>query len=90
MAWNAGPACAGISGRLAWNPHVFTVESLVDAESKEEFHLNPHGRYSHGRDYVEAVLRAAGFAPVDADFVQLRNESGLPVHGWRISAQLQT
>ena len=20
MAWNAGPACAGISGRLAWNP----------------------------------------------------------------------
>jgi len=21
MAWNAGPACAGISGRSAWNPH---------------------------------------------------------------------
>jgi predicted TPR repeat methyltransferase len=68
---------------------VFTVESLVDAESKEEFHLNPHGRYSHRRDYVEAVLRAAGFARVDSDSVQLRHESGLPVHGWLISAQRQ-
>src|SRR5688572_18207086 len=25
MAWNAGPACAGISGRLAWNPHAEEV-----------------------------------------------------------------
>ena len=66
---------------------VFTVESIVDAESTEDFRLNPHGRYSHNRDYVEAVLRAAGFARVDADFLELRTEAGLPVRGWLISAQ---
>ena len=68
---------------------VFTVESRVDAESNEEFHLNPHGRYSHNPNYVESVLRAAGFARVDADSVTLRNESGSAVHGWLISAQRQ-
>jgi len=66
---------------------VFTVESIVDAESAADFHLNPHGRYSHNRDYVEATLRAAGFARVDAEFLQLRTEAGLPVHGWLIGAQ---
>jgi hypothetical protein len=28
MAWNAGPACAGNSGRLAWNPHVLEIEEI--------------------------------------------------------------
>lgn len=66
---------------------VFTVESLTDATSSEDFHLNPHGRYSHNRHYVEGVLRGAGFARVDAESVQLRTEAGLPVMGWLISAQ---
>lgn len=66
---------------------VFTVESLVDAESKEDFHLNPHGRYSHSRSYVETVLRDAGFKHIDDEHVQLRTEGGLPVMGWLISAQ---
>jgi len=77
----------------ALRPHgwlVFTVESIVDTESAEDFHLNPHGRYSHNRDYVEAALRAAGFARVDAEFLQLRTEAGLPVHGWLFGAQRQS
>jgi predicted TPR repeat methyltransferase len=66
---------------------VFTLESIVDGESAEAFRLNPHGRYSHDRDYVEAVLRDAGFATVDAEYLTLRTEAGLPVHGWLITAQ---
>lgn len=66
---------------------VFTVESIVGTDPAADFHLNPHGRYSHNRDYVEAALRAAGFARVDAEFLQLRTEAGLPVHGWLFGAQ---
>jgi predicted TPR repeat methyltransferase len=66
---------------------VFTVEALADPASAEPFHLSPHGRYSHARDYVAATLRAAGFARVDTEFVQLRTEVGLPVNGWLVCAQ---
>lgn len=66
---------------------VFTLESIVDGESAEDFRLNPHGRYSHDLDYVKTVLRAAGFARIEADFLALRTEAGLPVQGWLISAQ---
>jgi predicted TPR repeat methyltransferase len=66
---------------------VFTLESIVDAESADDFRLNPHGRYSDKLDYVEAMLLAAGCARVDADCVELRTEAGLPVHGWLISMQ---
>jgi predicted TPR repeat methyltransferase len=52
--------------------------------------MSKNKRYSHNRDYVVAALRTAGFTRVDADFVQLRIESGLPVRGWLISAQRQT
>jgi len=33
---------------------VFTVEGLPQ-DSAEDFHLNPHGRYSHGAGYVRRV-----------------------------------
>jgi predicted TPR repeat methyltransferase len=66
---------------------VFTLESIVDGESAEDFRLNPHGRYSHNLDYVGAVLRDAGFDSVEADSLDLRTEAGLPVRGWLISAQ---
>lgn len=82
------PVCNAAHGALrpqGWL--VFTVESLLDAESKEPFRLNPHGRYSHNRDYVEAVLRTAGFVRIAADSVHLRNEDGLPVYGWLVSVQ---
>ncbi len=65
---------------------VFTLESIV-GESGEDFRLNPHGRYSHSRDYVEGALRRAGFSRIGADFLELRTEAGLPVQGWLFSAQ---
>ena len=69
---------------------VFTLESIVDGGSAEQFRLNPHGRYTHGRDYVEGVLHAAGFARVEAAVQELRTEAGLPVQGWLISAQRES
>lgn len=72
---------------------IFTVETLkppTDSPAEaglEDFHLHPHGRYSHRREYVEATLRAAGFQRVEAEPVQLRTEGGVPVHGWLVSAQ---
>ena len=66
---------------------VFTVESLLEADAAAGFQLNPHGRYSHKRDYVEATLLRAGFEQVAAELVQLRMEAGRPVHGWLFTAQ---
>lgn len=37
MAWNAGPACAGISGRPAWNPQlVQELAQQIDQGVKAE------------------------------------------------------
>lgn len=69
---------------------VFTVEALLDGDPATPFQLHPHGRYSHRRDYVETVLRAAGFVHSDAEFVQLRTEAGQPVQGWLVSARKPT
>jgi predicted TPR repeat methyltransferase len=67
---------------------VFTVESLDGGDAAgEQHHLNPHGRYSHRRDYVEQVLKQAGFEHIQTEPVHLRNEGGLPVQGWLVSAQ---
>jgi len=40
---------------------VFTVESLDGGDADKPHHLNPHGRYSHRRAYLEQVLAEAGF-----------------------------
>lgn len=70
---------------------VFTVEELGAAPSAdgpgEDFHLNPHGRYSHRHGYVEQVLRDAAFSKVNTERVQLRTEAGQPVMGWLVCAQ---
>jgi predicted TPR repeat methyltransferase len=69
---------------------VFTVEALADdaPEAARPGHrLHPHGRYSHARAHVLAVLQGAGFAGLLAEPVVLRNEGGQPVQGWLVSAQ---
>lgn len=70
---------------------VFTVEALPQASpadgASEDFHLHPHGRYSHRQGYVEQVLRDAGFNNQRAEPVQLRTEAGQPVMGWLVCAQ---
>lgn len=63
---------------------VFTVEAR---ESGPDFHLEPHGRYSHTRAYVLAAARAAGFEPPQIDAVVLRKEAGLQVGGLLVSAR---
>lgn len=63
----------------------FTVERSDDVDS---YRINPHGRYSHARTYVAAVLRAAGFEAVDATQAVLRKEAGSPVEGWVVTARV--
>ncbi len=63
---------------------VFTVEAHEDDSN---FRLQPHGRYSHRRDHVLALLQAAGFDAAQSDGVVLRKEGGQPVRGWLISAR---
>jgi len=63
----------------------FTVERGDDIET---YRINPHGRYSHSRAYVEAVLGAAGFAAIHSAPVVLRKELGTAVEGWVVRAQV--
>ncbi|MDM0117235.1 tetratricopeptide repeat protein [Variovorax sp. J22R133] len=69
---------------------VFTVESIVHEEGQpahEDFHLNPHGRYSHREGYLRSVLADAGLDVHDAQAVHLRMEGGKPVDGYVVSAR---
>ena len=66
---------------------IFTVESLEGGDASAQYHLNPHGRYSHRKDHVEHVLGQAGFARIGAEAIHLRNEGGVPVPGWLFTAQ---
>jgi predicted TPR repeat methyltransferase len=63
---------------------IFTVEDARDAAA--EYRLELHGRYVHGRSYVERLLTGAGLTPeiVHAD---LRMESGAPVAGLVVSGR---
>jgi len=64
---------------------VFTVEALADDDGASH-RLLPHGRYAHGRDYLQAVLDGAGFARQRIVADVLRSEGGQPVRGWLVSA----
>lgn len=64
---------------------VFTVEALPDAAA-EDFHLNPHGRYSHRAAYLRRVLAGAGLAVPEVQAVHLRMEGGKPVDGFVVAA----
>lgn len=39
-------------------------------------------RYTHGREYLEAVCRATGFRVLVANEVVLRKNAGVPVRGF--------
>jgi predicted TPR repeat methyltransferase len=64
---------------------VFTLEHFVEAPPDTGYGLQLHGRYSHGRAYVEDRLRRAGLDPVIAG-ADLRLEAGLPVPGLVVRA----
>jgi predicted TPR repeat methyltransferase len=58
---------------------IFTVEEASDTASG--YRINPHGRYSHGRDYIRGALVQAGFEVKAIDAAELRKEGGKPVGG---------
>ena len=66
---------------------VFTAEALADETPESSYRLKEHGRYSHLRRYIMSALLAAGLMDIDIQTVILRNEGGLPVDGWLVSAQ---
>jgi len=64
---------------------LFTVE---EAEQESEgYRINPHGRYSHGRAYLERALANSGFAPLAIEPTALRMEGGNPVAGLVVTAR---
>ncbi len=64
---------------------VFTLEHAAGGEADEGYGLQLHGRYSHGRAYVEHVLAAARLRAKIVP-AELRMESGAPVAGLVIRA----
>ena len=66
---------------------VFTVEEHPDAEQPADYRMNPHGRYSHSRDYIARVLQDAGFHAVELTPAVLRREAGKPVNGLVVVAR---
>ena len=77
----AAARCLRPGGVLA-----FTVEALPDGDEAPH-RLLPHGRYAHGRRYLESVLPPAGLALEVLDGVVLRQEGGKEVQGWRVLAR---
>lgn len=71
-----------VGGRL-----VFTLERTVPETAEDDYRLNAHGRYSHGRGYMERVLADVGLQLTAMDEVTLRMERGEPVAGLLVSAR---
>jgi len=80
-------AMIAAAGALKPGGHLcYTVEALAEDDAGE-YQLRHHGRYAHGKGYLEAVLRQAGLRGVKLDPVVLRSEGGEPVSGWLVLAQ---
>ncbi len=78
---------AAVAGALRPNGvFVFTLEHATGAEPDTGFRLELHGRYSHGRTYVERLMAGAGLMSEIAQ-ADLRMESGAPVAGLVVRAE---
>ena len=66
---------------------IFSVEAASEEDAPHGFRINPHGRYSHTRPYVERALANAGLAVSGVDSEVLRTESHEPVHGFVVTAR---
>lgn len=67
---------------------IFTVEEVSNAEGISGYRIEPHGRYSHGYEYVERVLANAGLRSTMVR-AELRMEGGIPVAGLVVRAVKQ-
>jgi predicted TPR repeat methyltransferase len=66
---------------------VFTVEEADPAAAPQGHRINPHGRYSHTREYLKRTLVHAGFAEPDLADDVLRQEACAPVKGFVVTAR---
>jgi predicted TPR repeat methyltransferase len=60
---------------------IFTVEESEEEAAERGYRINPHGRYSHSREYLNRALQVAGFAVLAMEPAVLRTEGGSPVAG---------
>lgn len=81
--------CSAVSRALVQGGFfVFTLESVEQASLNEEgFQINPHGRFSHSKTYIETVVAANQLEVVEISPVHLRYEANLPVNGFLVVAQ---
>jgi predicted TPR repeat methyltransferase len=80
-------AIAAAAGALRQGGHlIFTVEAATPEDAPDGHRINPHGRYSHTRAYLERVLGAAGLTVVSIEPEVLRSENHLPVNGYLVTA----
>ena len=78
----------GFAHALTRSGHVaFSLEQAEPEPAPLGFRLNPHGRYSHGRSYVDQTLTEAGFEVRMIREAQLRLEAAKPVEGWIVMAR---
>jgi predicted TPR repeat methyltransferase len=64
---------------------IFTLERNTDTPPAD-FHLELHGRYTHGEPYVATLLGRHGF-DVEIEYADLRLETGRPVAGLVVRAR---
>jgi predicted TPR repeat methyltransferase len=58
---------------------IFTVEEAPDGP--DGYRINPHGRYSHARSYLQGQIALAGLHVEQMSAADLRMEGGKPVAG---------
>ena len=66
---------------------IFTVEEMAEGQPEGEYRINPHGRYSHTRGYVESALAQARFTSFAMEGAVLRMEGGNAVAGLVVTAR---
>ncbi|HZF30731.1 MAG TPA: tetratricopeptide repeat protein [Gammaproteobacteria bacterium] len=66
---------------------IFTAESVAPELAPNGHRINPHGRYSHTRAYLEQALAGSGFALDACEPNVLRTENKDPVDGFLVAAR---
>lgn len=77
----AAPIHAAASALRNGGVLAFSVEAADESSAGEGHRINPHGRYSHTINHVDACLAAAGLERRSIDTAVLRTENGKPVDG---------